>query len=63
MADEHRAGKEGHFGVLGMYERAARVGGSLGVVTRQGEGTCVEARLPAALDTDSDFERAVGARS
>lgn len=63
MADEHRAGKEGHFGVLGMYERAARVGGSLGVVTRPGEGTCVEARLPAALDTESDFERAVVARS
>jgi signal transduction histidine kinase len=61
VADEHRAGREGHFGVLGMHERAARVGGSLAVLTRPGEGTSVEARLPAALRTEWDVERAVGA--
>jgi signal transduction histidine kinase len=55
-------GVEGHFGVLGMRERAARVGGQLAIVSTPGQGTVVTARLPASLDEDREVERAVGGR-
>lgn len=35
-----------HYGILGMAERAARVGGSLGVRSEPGEGTTVTATVP-----------------
>lgn len=53
---------DGHFGVLGMHERAARVGGQLQVTSRPGEGTTVEARIPALLTEEVEIERAVGVR-
>lgn len=41
---------QGHFGLLGMRERAARVGGSVVLVSDAGRGVRVTARLPAALE-------------
>jgi signal transduction histidine kinase len=40
----------GHFGLLGMRERAARVGGAVRLASEPGGGLQVTARLPAALD-------------
>jgi signal transduction histidine kinase len=37
----------GHFGLVGMRERAQRCGGDLLVASTPGEGTRVEARVPA----------------
>jgi two-component system sensor histidine kinase DegS len=39
--------REGHFGLIGMQERAARLGGTLRVHTAPGQGTRVTVRLPA----------------
>jgi signal transduction histidine kinase len=39
---------EGHFGLLGMGERATRVGGRLDLASAPGAGTTVSVRLPAA---------------
>ena len=36
----------GHFGVLGMRERAERLGGELRLASHPGEGTEVEVRVP-----------------
>ena len=41
----------GHFGLVGMQERATRLGGSFRVQTAPGEGTQVNVRLPAHLPT------------
>jgi signal transduction histidine kinase len=40
------AGSRGHFGLLGMRERARRMGGEVSVVSAAGEGTTVEVRVP-----------------
>jgi len=37
---------EGHFGLLGMSERAKRLDGRLHVVSSPGNGTCLEAEIP-----------------
>jgi signal transduction histidine kinase len=39
-------GKSGHFGVIGMYERAARVRGKLTISSSPGTGTIVELVVP-----------------
>lgn len=39
--------RRGHFGLLGMQERAAQLGGTLRVQSAPGQGTCVTAHLPA----------------
>ena len=39
--------KDGHYGLIGMQERAAQLGGTLQVTTASGGGTRVVARLPA----------------
>jgi signal transduction histidine kinase len=36
----------GHFGVLGMRERAERLGGSMRLTSSPGQGTTVEVRAP-----------------
>jgi signal transduction histidine kinase len=41
-------GTEGHYGLRGLPERAALIGGKLGVWSEAGAGTEVELRLPAA---------------
>jgi signal transduction histidine kinase len=42
----------GHWGLITMKERAAMVGGSITVRSRQGEGTTVEIVVP--LDAEAD---------
>ena len=46
--DEHvlRSGREGHFGLSGMHERAERIGGKLKVWSRAAAGTEVELCVP-----------------
>jgi signal transduction histidine kinase len=38
---------QGHFGLVGMYERATRLGGNLSIRSTPGEGTKVVAFVPA----------------
>ena len=40
------SGIDGHFGLLGMRERAKRLGGELDLASRPGEGTIVEVTVP-----------------
>ena len=40
------AGLGGHFGIIGMRERAERLGGELSLHSRPGEGTEVEVTVP-----------------
>jgi signal transduction histidine kinase len=42
--------RDGHFGLIGMLERASQLGGSLNVDTAPGQGTRVRVRLPVQLD-------------
>lgn len=44
--------RSGHFGLLGMKERASRVGGEVTVESRPGVGVVVNARLPGLNDLD-----------
>lgn len=46
LTDLARGPEQGHFGLSGMAERAQRIGGTLTVRSRPGEGTLVEANLP-----------------
>lgn len=55
--------RDGHYGVVGMHERAARLGGALTVASAPGQGTRVYARLPvptADEDTPGPPGRAPG---
>jgi signal transduction histidine kinase len=40
------ASARGHFGLLGMRERARRMGGEIAVTSEEGQGTTVEVRVP-----------------
>jgi signal transduction histidine kinase len=42
-------GREGHYGLAGMYERAELVRGKLAVFSRLDSGTEVELAIPASL--------------
>ena len=42
------SGADGHFGLLGMRERAARIGGDLNLTSHPGEGTFIEVVVPIA---------------
>jgi signal transduction histidine kinase len=44
---EEAAGKAGHYGMLGMKERAAAIGGTLEIESEAGQGTRVTLRAPA----------------
>jgi signal transduction histidine kinase len=44
-----RSGREGHFGLEGMRERADRIGASLGLHTRVGAGTKVSLMIPGHI--------------
>lgn len=44
-----RGGREGHWGLAGMRERAARIGARLDITSGPGEGTRVEVQVPAAV--------------
>lgn len=41
---------DGHFGIVGMNERAQQIGGSLKVTSREGEGTRVRVEAPAGSE-------------
>jgi signal transduction histidine kinase len=43
------AGKPGHFGLVGMRERAKKLGAHLEVWSRPGAGTEVDLRVPASV--------------
>ena len=43
------AGREGHFGLIGMRERAQKLGAQLEVWSKPGAGTEVDLRVPAAV--------------
>src|SRR4029077_15436909 len=52
--------REGHFGLIGMRERAKRIGGALAIDSGAGKGTDVILTLPARL---AYAERTQGWRS
>lgn len=47
-------GRSGHFGLVGMRERARRIGATLEIEGAPGEGTTVSLRIPATIAYDSD---------
>jgi NarL family two-component system sensor histidine kinase YdfH len=46
FAVDQRVGREGHYGLVGLRERARLVGGSLKVDSEAGEGTTLILRIP-----------------
>jgi signal transduction histidine kinase len=50
--------RPGHFGIVGMRERAARVGGDLRVTNVPGAGVSVRLRMPALVDEGAPTEAA-----
>lgn len=46
--------RNGHYGLIGMRERAARVGGSLSAGARYGGGTTITVRIPMAEPPNND---------
>ncbi|MUN41980.1 sensor histidine kinase [Actinomadura litoris] len=53
--------RDGHYGLVGMHERARRAGGRLEVVSTPGAGTVIMVRMPAA-DTGSGTAPAAAGR-
>ncbi|MEU8122765.1 sensor histidine kinase [Spirillospora sp. NPDC049024] len=41
--------REGHYGLIGLHERAQRVGGTVMISSRPGAGTTISARLPVEV--------------
>jgi signal transduction histidine kinase len=54
------AGRDGHWGLSGMRERAHRIGGKLKVLSRPGAGTEVELRVPGEIAFESHASSAYG---
>lgn len=52
-----QAGREGHWGIVGMRERANRIGGRLKIFSGAGGGTEVELFVPAAIAYESKPRR------
>ncbi len=50
--DLRALGRAGHYGVVGMHERASRVGGRVEIGPREPRGAEVELRVPVALGDD-----------
>ena len=46
--------EEGHFGIMGMYERAALIGAHLHIESVRGEGTTIRVRAPLDGQTDDE---------
>lgn len=49
-----RTGREGHWGLSGMRERAEKIGAKFGVLSRAGIGTEVELSIPGKVAFESD---------
>jgi signal transduction histidine kinase len=54
--------REGHFGLLGISERAKRLSGQLRVTSTPGNGTCLEVEIPTRLADETDKAAAADAR-
>jgi signal transduction histidine kinase len=54
--------REGHFGLLGISERAKRLNGKLLVTSTPGSGTCLEVKVPARLADETHEAAAEDAR-
>ncbi|WP_067461547.1 sensor histidine kinase [Actinomadura macra] len=52
--------RDGHYGLVGMHERARRAGGRLAVVSAPGAGTTIMVRMPAAGAADEPAPAALG---
>lgn len=52
----HSPAQRGHYGVLGMRERADRMGGSLCIAAHRGRGTSVVLSIPAAIAYQRESE-------
>src|SRR5262249_21290507 len=48
------SGRDGHWGLSGMRERAQRIGAELKVLSRSGAGTEVELRVPGNIAFESN---------
>ena len=57
----HTLARDGHFGLMGMRERALRFGGHLSLRSQLGEGTTVVVYLPYPPDSRKDTTVAAGA--
>jgi len=56
--DTTEAGElEGHYGLTGMRERAATIGGTLEVVSGPGRGTAIRVRATVARETREQEEQ------
>jgi signal transduction histidine kinase len=55
--EQLNAARPGHYGIAGMHERAARLGGSLSIRSRVGEGTEVNLSVPAHLVYENEASR------
>ena len=53
---------QGHFGLIGMYERTMRLGGHLSIRSEPGNGTKIVTFLPYALPSVKDFQMEVLSR-
>ena len=47
LPDDRRQGEGGHFGIIGMRERARRIGADLQLLSQPGRGTTLTVCLPA----------------
>jgi signal transduction histidine kinase/ligand-binding sensor domain-containing protein len=50
-------GREGHWGLRGMHERAERIGARLRILSRAGAGTEVELRIPSDIAFESHTQK------
>jgi signal transduction histidine kinase/ligand-binding sensor domain-containing protein len=55
--DVQRAGITGHYGLAGMRERAARIGGEFSIISAPGQGTTVRVMVPVARAYQDSRER------
>jgi signal transduction histidine kinase len=54
--DDAAAPGPGHYGIIGMKERATQIGATLEVATRPGEGTTISLTLPLSIPADRHVE-------
>jgi signal transduction histidine kinase len=50
---------EGHFGLLGIRERAERMGGNAQINSSPGNGTCIRVEIPINQNNGQQFEQVV----